>query len=215
MTIIKIEFPAGDCLAARAFGNALLQIAGDKTTECVVPEPDPKPDPAPSADPTSSGSGDTSASADGASPEVDEFGVPFDREFCAQAKVPFYGSGKRKGQWKKRQGVTDDDYDEWYAGQRFADKIEDTEPVQQQQQYDAGAVFGGQQQQAPANDAPQDMNSLMKWVAESTASGLITQHQATAAYAETGVTYQDLLDPAKAPAACAKLYNHLNAQVRR
>ncbi len=53
-------------------------------------------------------------------PPVDEHGVPFDAAYCGTAKDPFYKSGKRKGQWKRRQGVDEAKYDLWHAEQVLA-----------------------------------------------------------------------------------------------
>jgi len=46
---------------------------------------------------------------------LDTKGVGKHADYCGNAKVPFNATGKKKGQWKKRQGVTEEAYDEWYA----------------------------------------------------------------------------------------------------
>ena len=80
---------------------------------------------APAGTPVDSGAADTTtsattqtAAADSSPDGVDHNGVEKNAEFCGNAASPFYGSGKRKGQWKKRQGVADEAYDEWYAEER-------------------------------------------------------------------------------------------------
>ena len=49
---------------------------------------------------------------------VDLHGVAFDQAYCARAEEPFYTTGPRSGQWKKKRGVDDAAYDKWYTSQR-------------------------------------------------------------------------------------------------
>lgn len=46
---------------------------------------------------------------------VDEKGVGKNAAFCGNAAIPFNATGKKKGQWKKRQGVDEEVYLAWYA----------------------------------------------------------------------------------------------------
>lgn len=60
-----------------------------------------------------------------ARPTHDDKGVAFNEDYCAKAKEPFYTSGPKTGQWKKRQKVEQAAYDAWYAEQ-----LNDGEPVE-------------------------------------------------------------------------------------
>ncbi len=131
--------------------------------------------------------------------EVDTHGVPFNDKFCGKAAVPFYGSGKRKGQWKKRKGVSDEDYDSWYSGcgaavlanEAAAEAKQDT-PV------DTAGAFGGTSapaETAPANDVPTDCGTFMGWVAAQQAAGRLTQHQVSAVYAQLNLQVTSLFPP--------------------
>lgn len=129
------------------------------------------------------GSAATNAPADAGS--VDEKGVPFDGDYCAKAAKPFYATGKKSGQWKKKTGVEEDEYDEWYGSQ--LSKV--VKAPANDQEFDTSAAFGGQ---ASANDGPKDGGSFMKWVSEQQAAGNLTQEQLDAAYEFTGVGVADM-----------------------
>lgn len=178
---------------------------------------------APSAtDPTGSGAG--SASAGGVSDgPLDENKVPFNDQFCGKATVPFYGSGKKKGQWKKRQGVDEAAYDNWYAAALKAVKAAaPTKTSAAEASSDsnlAAAAFGARgnqhQQQATGGHIPQDAGQLMKWVSEQQAAGNINQQQVTDAYRALNLPFDAIMNPAYPIAQnCAAIYNHLSQQVR-
>lgn len=153
--------------------------------------------------------------------KVDEKGVPFNAEFCGKAAIPFYGSGKKKGQWKKRQGVDEDAYDEWYAGELFSDQaVTHEEDLPEETTSDsniAGSVFAvsdNQQNAAAGEDVPQDAGQLMKWVSEQQAAGNITQQQVTDAYTALQLPFDAVMNPAYPVADnCAAIYNHLKGQI--
>ncbi len=161
------------------------------------------------------------AAGDGA--QVDEKGVPFNPELCGKAAIPFYGSGKKKGQWKKRQGVDEDAYDEWYAEALLGANIVEEEPADTAQTETtsdgniAASLFanGGNQQNAAAGeDVPQDAGQLMKWVSEQQAAGNITQQQVTDAYTALQLPFDAVMNPAYPVADnCAAIYNHLKGQI--
>lgn len=228
--MIKIEFPANRADIALALGSALTTIGSaepqPEVTTVGAPEqvhtPE-KPETAETvAEPATSME---SAPAATAAPdaEVDTKGVAKDPAFCANAKDPFYATGKRAGQWKKRQGVADDAYDIWYEDQLEAvsgglrdDAAPDEEvtpPV------DAAAAFApSTQQAAPVDpDVPKDCGTFMGWVAKMQASGAITQAQVGEAYDTAGFEVADLFDPDAAAVArnVATLYGILSAQVAR
>lgn len=141
----------------------------------------------------------------------DQNGVAFDANYCGQAKEPFYASGKRSGQWKKKKGVSDDDYDAWYASQVAAggSSEQDHQPV------NTAGAFGGQSQQQTAPDAPTDAGAFMGWVAEKQAAGLLNQTDINEAYQHAQVQVQDLFPPNDANSVAqriAALYNVLAAK---
>ena len=160
--------------------------------------------------------GPAHAASDGAN--VDEKGVPFNAELCSKAAIPFYGSGKKKGQWKKRQGVDEDAYDEWYADALLGARIEE-EPEEQATETTsdsnvAANAFGSQQQAAADENVPQDAGQLMKWVSEQQAAGNITQQQVNDAYTALQLPFDAVMNP-NYPVAdnCAAIYNHLKGQI--
>lgn len=150
--------------------------------------------------------------SNGSSAKVDSKGVAFNAEFCAKAQDPYYATGKRKGQWKKRKGVSDDAYDDWYC-----DELSDCNAGGNNTEANsnvAANTFGGQQQQAPDANAPQDAGQLMKWVSEQQAAGNITQQQVTDAYSELKLPFDAVMNPAYPVAEnCAAIYYHLKGQI--
>jgi hypothetical protein len=140
----------------------------------------------------------------------DHNGVPRDDDYCANAADPFYGSGPRKGQWKKRRGVADDTYDAWYASQCPATAVTTTTPAP----VDSAAAFGAAPTIETAAPAPTDLGGLMAWLAAKQAAGLLSQQEIGQAYVDNGVEITDLLPPATAEAVkanVAKLYVAISA----
>lgn len=140
---------------------------------------------------------------------VDEHGTPHNEKYCVSTKSqkPFYASGANKGQWKKKPGVDENAYNEWYAATMPLDGDEPKEsaPVNTAQ------AFGGKTEQtAPAasGDAPKDAGELMEYISERQAAGTLDQKLVTAAYGEVGVQVNDLFGAGEAEAV-AKLYAHL------
>lgn len=118
----------------------------------------------------------TAAEPDG---PVDENGVVKDEKFVGDAKDPFYGTGKRKGQWKKRKGVSEEDYDAWYASApRFT-----ADAGGEGEQVNTAAAFGGAQQQN-AEKTVTDAGGLMLWFSEQTTAGKLEQADLMNAYSE-------------------------------
>ena len=158
------------------------------------------------------------AASDGG--KVDEKGVAFNAEFCSKAAIPFYGSGKKKGQWKKRQGVDEGVYDDWYADGLFSGKIEDSGQEQANETTSdsnvAANAFGNNTAANTQTDeaTPQDAGQLMKWVSEQQAAGNITQQQVTDAYTALQLPFDAVMNPAYPVADnCASIYNHLKGQI--
>jgi hypothetical protein len=146
--------------------------------------------------------------------KVDTKGVPFHSDFCGNAADPYYSTGKRAGQWKKRKGVTDSAYDFWYAG-KLSELDEAREELEERGEDDhaneqvntAGAFGGGQrQEQPPAASAPKDAGSFMAWVSEKQAAGLLTQEDIAGAYAAAGVQVTDLFPPNDAATVEARIF---------
>lgn len=118
--MIKIEFPADRQDIALALGHALVGIGQGAPVLAAQFEravAGPQATSAPAETPARVAPADDEQTSD-TLPEVDANGVPFDDAMCARAKEPFYTSGPQKGQWKKRKGVSEDDYNKWYAVRR-------------------------------------------------------------------------------------------------
>ena len=161
---------------------------------------------------TSTGYPETAGtSATGDTAELDEKGVNFDARYCGVAKVPFYASGKTKGQWKKKQGVSQDEYDEWYAtellGSNIVEETADPEPIE------TAAAFGGQVVNDKPAAAPKDAGELMGWVSEQQTAERLTPADVQEAYTLAGVAVQDLFDTAKSADAVKAVYGVLSAKV--
>lgn len=195
-----------------------LALAGQSGAAAEV-EPEEVKTVVPSVTPPT-GSGDGSAGAGSAEPqataqgggEPDEKGVLFDADYCGKAAVPFYASGKREGQWKKRKGVTDEDYDAWYAGELAAvasadERAEKEEDVEDDAFDVAGAVANTNTAEDPA---PTNMGELMNWVSKMQAAGRLTPDSMTQACTATGKTFSDIMPTAADPAgAIAAIYGVL------
>lgn len=126
--------------------------------------------------------------------EVDTHGVAFSGEFCGKSDVPFYASGKRKGQWKRRRGADEAAYDIWYAEQRSA--VTNQTAPDDEQVDTAGAFGAGDGGAATAeNPAPTDCGSFMGWVSAKQAGGLLTQTDIGDAYGHAGLQVTDLFPP--------------------
>lgn len=149
------------------------------------------------------------ASSDGG--RIDPNGVPFDGMFCGQAAKPFYASGKRSGQWKKRQGVDDGDYDRWYA----AELAKVAPPESEEPTVDTAGAFAGAAQGAAEPPAPTDCGAFMGWAAAKQAAGKLTQDDIGAAYMQAEVQVADLFPPndeVTVAARVAKLHQLLVAK---
>lgn len=141
-----------------------------------------------STEETQAPAGNTGATAG----QVDLNGVGFNGDFCGVSKDPFYGSGKRKGRWKKRRGITDDAYDAWYESQRDADT---GQAAKDDDSVNTAGAFGGADDTQAAATAPTDCGSFMGWVSNKQAAGLLTQEDVGEAYVQAGVQITDLFPP--------------------
>jgi len=155
---------------------------------------------APTAEP------DLSAHSTSGAP-VDTKGVAFDANYCGQAKDPYYATGKRSGQWKKRKGVEDADYDAWYASQ-----LGDSAPTPE---VNTSAAFGATTEATAQEEtsAPTTTGEFMGWVSELQAAGRLTQEHVNQAYAANGLGINALFPPnteEQIAANIAKLYEALS-----
>ena len=151
--------------------------------------------------------------------KLDEKGVGFNEAFCGKAAKPFYSSGVTKGQWKRRQGVDQADYDAWYSESLAAVQQPDTGGTNVQS-IDTAAAFqqngevinDGQnhQPQGAGNLTFDDAGAFMQWLSEQQAAELITAGDIDSAYQSTGNSMGDLFDPSKAADAIAQVYNFLS-----
>ena len=219
--MIKIEFPANRPDIATAIGEALMKIGGTTArTVGMAPElgapyaagtawsvDTPEREAGQAAEHKhSTGTGATAAPLDSPDAELkpaagdsqrrDMKGVAFDPTYCANAAEPFYGSGKEKGQWKAKRGLTAGVYESWYASQLAglapAASDEDsgnTTPVQ------TGAAFGAATTSSITAPAPRSAGEFMAWVAEKQTAGLLAQETINAAYFNLGIRVQDLFPP--------------------
>jgi len=221
--VINITFDLDNKEAIRAFANAMLGYAGlatvkdiDPPFERIPPVEQTEPvevvetkdvvEPEPAAEVTLIPSTTDTVN-------VDTHGVAFNPEYCGKAKEPFYKAGRRKGQWKRRQGVDEKQYDLWYAEKLL--EITPTEPGPVvSTRSDSAAAFAGEPAASPPatdTDVPQGAGELMRWVSEQMNAGNLTQADVDSAYATADVTPAQLfLDDAN---AVGKVYGVLQASL--
>lgn len=126
------------------------------------------------------------ASAPTPDARVDANGVPFNPEFCADAADPYYGTGPRTGQWKKRRGVDEAAYEAWYSSQHSApESDEDTTPLP-----NAAAAFG-----APAAAVPRTAGEFFAWMSERQAAGVLSQDNIDWAWKTAGLAVAQIFPP--------------------
>ena len=142
---------------------------------------------------------------------LDEKGVGKNPNFCSNAQIPFNQSGKKKGQWKKKQGVDEALYDEWYASELANVSTAGAATTAEETPVDTGAAFGNNQKQAPAAGGLTftDAGQFMAWVAEQQTAELLTQGDIDSAYQMTSTQVHDLFNPQLFPDAVAAVYGFL------
>ena len=230
--MIKIEFPSHRSDIALAIGQALITIAQGERQEMKAPKVSAEstaeeraelykhtPDPAPGetvirADATGQHfehTGKTDEPMEAVEeldePErTDENGVEFDAKYCANAADPFYATGKQKGQWKKRKGVDEADYNAWYASQLqdAPEQLAKDEPEPQPEK--AAAAF--KKAPAVATDAPKNFPELMTWFAGQQAAGNYEAQHLEKAFRDLGISTLDLVQDATGEKVRA-VYEHL------
>jgi len=112
--------------------------------------------------------------------DTDNKGVKFDPAYCGRAKVAFYTTGPRTGQWKRRQGVDDAAYNSWYARQLTGD------PVDTADEEAVASLF------KRPYDTP---NDCLLWVTEQVKSGRVAEHAHFEALTAEGLAMADLFNP--------------------
>ena len=167
-----------------------------------------------------------------ATDNLDEKKVGFNPAFCSKAAIPFNQSGKKKGQWKRRQGVPEESYDAWYEASLAAvgsppagsDSVTDINTAgaftPEDKPLDTSGAFQGQQNglqtevtnttsTAQGGKTFADAGEFMQWLSEQQAGKLLTTGDIDSAYASTQTGMGDLFNPATAQDAIGKLYNFL------
>lgn len=210
--MIKIEFPADRKDIALEFGNALLRIAKEADlVERYVPKSGMSPGTAENAEAHGKEEPTTPAEdslVDAQETDVNE--VKANYEFVAKAKEPFYGAGhKWAGQWKKRKGISEREYQAWYEGELAKSK----HPDETQDEIDVASAFSPTgfsvfEAQQPEDPTPSDAAELMAWVSEKQAAGRLNQDHVNTALVEAQVSMADLFS-ANAKENVAKVYARL------
>lgn len=187
---IKLEFPANDKRAAKAFGRALLELCGasyelpGELAETVSNEQEPGPLPPPA----------TNEQPDG----VDHNGVPFNGEYCGKSKDPFYSNGPQAGQWKKRRGLEQSAYDAWYVDE-LAKLQGDTPAETEKEDVNTASAFGGPPQPPADNvnqsSGPDSFPPFIQWHSEQVNAGRVTNDTLNEAYEAVGIVMTDLFPP--------------------
>lgn len=102
----------------------------------------------------------------------DQKGVEFNADFCSKSEKPFYDKGTRQGQWKKRRGVEETEYDKWYAGELSKQSPVSTD---EREGVNTAAAFTQETPAAPEPTGPtiNTFGDLMGWVADKQNAGLL------------------------------------------
>lgn len=225
--MIKIEFPSENVELAKIFGEALLKYAGPdqyvvEDSPAPKEEEDPKespeversavasvfeekyeeeePEPAPAPEPKERPRMESSL------PKHDAQNVPFDEEFT---DGDVFRSGARKGQWKKRKGVRQADFDSWYNS--FFTNSQPTGGAESV--IDPAQAF---QPKSAQPGLPKNAQELIQWVSEVQVSGKITAQQIQASYSACGISVRDLFpptDPEKIAENVGNLYEYLKSLI--
>jgi hypothetical protein len=207
--VIKIEFPSDNTRLAGLIGRALVDYAGGQMQQIelpLIPVAEPvqvNAETVQEVAPSEQAIAETE-SEEAIASALDRHGVAFNEQFCGKAAEPFYTTGPREGQWKKRKGADDAAYDAWYASQRAPAAAA---PVAE---FDASAAFGGASAEAPPQNAPADGAGFMVWTSEMLAAGRLKQADINQAWQDLHLTPQ-LVFPPTAPEDVARNVGNLYA----
>jgi hypothetical protein len=195
---VKVSLKASDVVLADSFRKA-FNPADTRTEEAKTEERDNlyqhTPDPKPGETQTRGDSHGAYEQVGKAEGRVDEKLVVFNDKFCGEAAIPFYASGKQKGQWKKRKGLVEGVYEEWYAAQLLLNHEQETpkdEPAPDPQK--AANAF----KKTPVADAnePKNFAELMSWFANQQTAGNYEAHHLEAAFKALNLSTIDLVQDA-------------------
>lgn len=234
---IKFEFPADRKDIALAISKALAEIAGEdgaivvrkntaagatmsasEVTAATLEDDAPEKGEPSTATQGADGAHGATGTDDG---RVDAKGVPFDKDYCANAAKPFYTSGKNKGQWKKRggeNGPTEAEYDAWYRDELIKVTGTASTPANDEPAFDAGQAWKPAAQEAAhevKQAVPSNPGEFFAWVSEMQTAGHIVQADIDAAYPANNMDPGMLwgADPATQAAMVAALHKTLSAKV--
>ena len=153
--------------------------------------------------------------------DLDDNKVPFNSDFCGKAAIPFYASGKKSGQWKRRQGVDEAVYDKWYGEELLKTPAETPEgSVAGEGKLDTAAAFGaGGETPATETTDPADPTSageLMVWFSEMQSAERLSHEDLAGAYAAAGFQADALFDTDETVVAerVAVVLGHLKLKVK-
>lgn len=220
--MITITFPASNKKLAGAIGRALCEYSGGAhvvkldaqeaiaeiehavenieqddpaaSTSAVDDQHKPDPDVEIYSEDGLTHASDLRPELDVADSRVDAKNVNFNADFCGEAQVPFYASGKNKNQWKKRKGVTEDEYNAWYANALTF--VSTSVSTQEDEPVNTAGAFGNQSPNIiPTEPPPKDCGEFMGWVSKQQAAEILNQHDITDAYAKLGLQVTDLFPP--------------------
>lgn len=187
-----VEYGAGVAVAPTEANNEGDPIGGDCPNETPADPSASRADTATAA----AGSTETQTSADAGAAQCDNKGVPKNDQFCSSAAKPFYASGPRSGQWKKRQGLPDEAYDAWYTGELAKYGATTATTTTQDVTLDTAGAFGGQAAATASTETvPHDSGTLMAWVAERQTAGVTSQTDVNTAWTTCGLSMTDIFAP--------------------
>jgi hypothetical protein len=139
---------------------------------------------------------------------VDDNRVVFDAKYCGEAAVPFYASGKRKGQWKKRKSVDEANYDEWYAGE-LMDSICDASQERDEPEPNLEKTTNAFKKE-PVVEAviPENFGELMAWFSNQQTAGNYEAQHLEQAFKALNLSTLDLVQDATGEKV-AQVYEYL------
>ena len=122
----------------------------------------------------------------------DPKGVPKNDQFCATAQDPYYKAGNpRADQWKRKTGVTQEAYDEWYAAELLL-VPNPNGPGPQTNTIDTQAALTGN---PSSNEPPVELGGLMRWITEQAEAGRLKQTEIDLAWGLCSLRVEDMYPP--------------------
>jgi hypothetical protein len=194
---VAVSLKASDVVLADSFRKTFAP-ADTRTEEAKTEERDNlyqhTPDPKPGETETRGDSHGTYEHVGKTEDRVDPNGVLFDEKYCGEAALPFYTSGKQKGQWKKRKGLEESVYDEWYAGELPSICDEPQERDEPEPNANANATANAFKKEPVVKaEAPKNFGELMAWFASQQTAGNYDAHHLEKAFIALKLTTLDLV----------------------